>query len=80
MPTKIGDGEFETPDDITKKELLKAQQESLLNPKNHQYISIFVNGSRIDLPLQKFIARYGDPRKYDPNERLRLAKLMWAEQ
>jgi hypothetical protein len=43
----------------------KEELEKNLDPRKHQFLSLIHGGNRIEVPLQDFIAKYGDPTQYD---------------
>ena len=43
----------------------KEELEKNLDPRKHQFLSLIHGGNRIEVPLQDFIAKYGDPMQYD---------------
>ena len=43
----------------------KEELEKNLDPRKHQFLSLIHGGNRIEVPLQDFIAKHGDPMQYD---------------
>lgn len=80
MPRQIGDSAFfETPDDVAKREKEKLEKEQKLNPKDHQFLSFVIGGQRMEVPLQPFIEKYGDPTNYPKEELIKYVMNTWMK-
>jgi hypothetical protein len=69
---KIGDGDgaiyINDGNDADGEAKRKEELEKKLDPRKHQYLSLIHGGNRIEVPLQDFVAKYGNPDQYGQEE------------
>jgi len=62
---KIGDGIIKEGNDDSEEQKRKEEMEKKLDPREHQFLCVVVGGNRIEVPLKKFLEKYGSPDQYD---------------